>query len=133
MAHQDLRIHIPVAIVIVMTLGSKSAFAWDAAKRLTVFEAAHQEALMCNRDDLYKNLSSKIQSEFKASTDALYNQGREKGLSDLDAKIFGVKAADRIRQSVARDYLPSMRKNEQTICNSIENRFISHYQLISKD
>ncbi len=87
---------------------------------------------MCSRDDLYNSLSSRIKSEYKAAIDALYNQGREKGLSEMDAKIFVVKAADKIRQRVASDYKPNMLKNKQTICDSIEDRFESHYSLISK-
>lgn len=132
MTNLTLRFHISFITLIGMTLGPTSAFAWDAAKRLTIFEAAHQEALMCSRDDLYNSLSSRIKSEYKAAIDALYNQGREKGLSEMDAKIFVVKAADKIRQRVASDYKPNMLKNKQTICDSIEDRFESHYSLISK-
>jgi hypothetical protein len=121
-----------LSLVALTALGSNSAFAWDASQRLTVFEAAHQEALMCNREDLYQDLSSKIKPEFKASIDALYQQGRAKGLSEQDANYLVVKAAERIRQLVAKDYVPAMRKNKKSICDTIENRFKSHASAISK-
>lgn len=115
---------------IVFFFGAATAMAWDANKRLAYFVAAQQVAALCNRADMYKDLSNRYVVEYRQTIDAIYGEGLAHGLSDVDAKALVVQTVHIAKQKVASDYMPDLLEDKERTCRTIYRRFVVFRKLI---